>query len=187
MKTNETGRSMVEMLGVLAIIGVLSIGGIAGYTMAMNRYRANVVVDMANKYAVTVYTAAQTYKAMNGGNLTSFSAPALSATGLNGNSDTINGAKIDTPSNADIADDGVTLKITFSGGNVENMCKAAATSLGVSISSASVQGAGTSAVTHGTETLDAGDGDSGSGGTTSSEGATCGSSSGVIIYKYKMS
>ena len=30
--TTESGRSMVEMLGVLAIIGVLSIGGIAGYT-----------------------------------------------------------------------------------------------------------------------------------------------------------
>ena len=41
---NESGRSMVEMLGVLAIIGVLSIGGIAGYTMAMNRYRANEVI-----------------------------------------------------------------------------------------------------------------------------------------------
>ena len=38
---SQSGRSMVEMLGVLAIIGVLSIGGIAGYTMAMNRYRAN--------------------------------------------------------------------------------------------------------------------------------------------------
>ena len=30
MKQKEKGRSMVEMLGVLAIIGVLSIGGIAG-------------------------------------------------------------------------------------------------------------------------------------------------------------
>ena len=29
---NENGRSMVEMLGVLAIIGVLSVGGIAGYS-----------------------------------------------------------------------------------------------------------------------------------------------------------
>ncbi len=27
----QCGRSMIEMLGVLAIIGVLSIGGIAGY------------------------------------------------------------------------------------------------------------------------------------------------------------
>ncbi|MBO7257602.1 MAG: hypothetical protein J6V11_01530, partial [Alphaproteobacteria bacterium] len=38
---------MVEMLGVLAIIGVLSIGGIAGYTMAMNRYKANEVINAA--------------------------------------------------------------------------------------------------------------------------------------------
>jgi Tfp pilus assembly protein PilE len=45
---NESGRSMVEMLGVLAIIGVLSIGGIAGYTMAMNRYRANEGLADAN-------------------------------------------------------------------------------------------------------------------------------------------
>ena len=28
---NQNGRSMIEMLGVLAIIGVLSVGGIAGY------------------------------------------------------------------------------------------------------------------------------------------------------------
>ena len=42
---NESGRSMVEMLGVLAIIGVLSIGGIAGYTMAMNKYQANEIVN----------------------------------------------------------------------------------------------------------------------------------------------
>ena len=34
-KKNQSGRSMVEMLGVLAIIGVLSVGGIAGYRMAM--------------------------------------------------------------------------------------------------------------------------------------------------------
>ena len=34
MMKNESGRSMVEMLGVLAIIGVLSVGGIAGYTTA---------------------------------------------------------------------------------------------------------------------------------------------------------
>ena len=29
------GRSMVEMLGVLAIIGVLSVGAVAGYSKAM--------------------------------------------------------------------------------------------------------------------------------------------------------
>ena len=48
----ESGRSMVEMLGVLAIIGVLSIGGIAGYTMAMNRYRANEVLSISSQLAV---------------------------------------------------------------------------------------------------------------------------------------
>ena len=38
---SQNGRSMIEMLGVLAIIGVLSVGGIAGFSKAMNRYRVN--------------------------------------------------------------------------------------------------------------------------------------------------
>ena len=37
----QSGRSMVEMLGVLAIIGVLSVGGIAGYSKAMMKYKLN--------------------------------------------------------------------------------------------------------------------------------------------------
>ena len=40
-RKEEQGRSMTEMLGVLAIIGVLSIGGIAGYRYAMNKHYAN--------------------------------------------------------------------------------------------------------------------------------------------------
>ena len=39
--TNQSGRSMIEMLGVLAIIGVLSVGGIAGYSKAMTQYKIN--------------------------------------------------------------------------------------------------------------------------------------------------
>ena len=35
------GRSMVEMLGVLAIIGVLSVGAIAGYSKAMEKWKIN--------------------------------------------------------------------------------------------------------------------------------------------------
>ncbi len=35
------GRSMVEMLGVLAIIGVLSVGAISGYSKAMMKYKLN--------------------------------------------------------------------------------------------------------------------------------------------------
>ena len=42
---NEDGRSMVEMLGTLAIIGVLSIGGIAGYSYGMNKYKANTIIQ----------------------------------------------------------------------------------------------------------------------------------------------
>ena len=60
MMNNETGRSMVEMLGVLAIIGVLSVGGIAGYTMAMNKYKANEILNTASMLAVLA-------KSSNGG------------------------------------------------------------------------------------------------------------------------
>ncbi|MBP3546544.1 MAG: type II secretion system protein [Alphaproteobacteria bacterium] len=42
---NQSGRSMVEMLGVLAIIGVLSVGGIAGYSKAMDKYRTQKALD----------------------------------------------------------------------------------------------------------------------------------------------
>ena len=41
----EQGRSMVETLGVLAIIGVLAIGGIMGYKWAMDKYVANQIAN----------------------------------------------------------------------------------------------------------------------------------------------
>ena len=58
-KTNESGRSMVEMLGVLAIIGVLSVGGIVGYTTAMNKHRANQILNGASVRAIVVSTQIQ--------------------------------------------------------------------------------------------------------------------------------
>ena len=54
LKFDESGRSMVEMLGVLAIIGVLSIGGIAGYTYAMNKSKANDILDGVSQRALVV-------------------------------------------------------------------------------------------------------------------------------------
>ena len=36
---------MIEMLGVLAIVGVLSAGGIAGYSMAMQTYKTNLLIE----------------------------------------------------------------------------------------------------------------------------------------------
>ena len=58
-RQGESGRSMVEMLGVLAIIGVLSVGGIAGYTTAMNKHRANQILNGASVRAIVVSTQIQ--------------------------------------------------------------------------------------------------------------------------------
>lgn len=55
-KTNQSGRSMIEMLGVLAIIGVLSVGGIAGYSKAMSKYRANKTIEQITMIANGVRT-----------------------------------------------------------------------------------------------------------------------------------
>ena len=54
---NESGRSMVEMLGVLAIIGVLSVGGVAGYKTALNKYRANEVAQAVSGMKVELMSA----------------------------------------------------------------------------------------------------------------------------------
>ena len=65
IKTNESGRSMIEMLGVLAIIGVLSVGGIAGYSKAMNKFKTNKVADNVSMLVAnikTMYAQQNTYK-----------------------------------------------------------------------------------------------------------------------------
>ncbi len=36
---------MIEMLGVLSIVGILSVGGIAGYSKAMTKYKVNKVIE----------------------------------------------------------------------------------------------------------------------------------------------
>ena len=50
----EFGRSMVEMLGVLAIMGVVGLIGIKMYTNAMLKHRANELIYEANKRATMV-------------------------------------------------------------------------------------------------------------------------------------
>ena len=62
IKFNQNGRSMVEMLGVLAIIGVLSVGAIAGYSKAMMKYKLNKHAEQLN----TILNAAYRYKAIFG-------------------------------------------------------------------------------------------------------------------------
>ena len=41
----ETGRSTVEMLGVLVIIGILSLGAFSGYSYGMDRHHANETIN----------------------------------------------------------------------------------------------------------------------------------------------
>ena len=68
------GRSMIEMLGVLAIIGVLSVGGIAGYSKAMEKIHVNKIVNMVSDISATIKTAyisQKTYDNFDGG-LTEF-------------------------------------------------------------------------------------------------------------------
>ena len=50
----EAGRSMVEMLGVLAIVGVLSIGGISGYSKAMAKYKVNQTLDQISMLVTNI-------------------------------------------------------------------------------------------------------------------------------------
>jgi len=50
-KKAQSGRSMIEMLGVLAIVGVLSAGGIAGYSMAMQSYKTTSLIEKINLIA----------------------------------------------------------------------------------------------------------------------------------------
>ena len=45
----QGGKSMIEMLGVLAIVGVLSVGGIAGYSKAMEKFKVNKIIGEYNQ------------------------------------------------------------------------------------------------------------------------------------------
>ena len=68
---NQNGRSMIEMLGVLAIIGVLSVGGIAGYSKAMMKFRINKTIDqiaMTVTNIRTLYAQQSSYTGLATGN-----------------------------------------------------------------------------------------------------------------------
>ena len=55
---------MVEMLGVLAIVGVLSVGGIAGYSQAMSKFKVTKAMDQVQTIITnirTLYASQRTY------------------------------------------------------------------------------------------------------------------------------
>ena len=68
MKINETGRSMVEMLGVLAVVGMLTVGGITGYSKAMTKYKINKTVDIVmqiNSNIRTLYASQKNFSGLD--------------------------------------------------------------------------------------------------------------------------
>ena len=51
-----SGRSMIEMLGVLAIIWVLSVAGIAGYSKAMEKWKINKTIEQVEEITQNILT-----------------------------------------------------------------------------------------------------------------------------------
>lgn len=68
MSSCQQGRSMIEMLGVLAIVGVLSVGGIAGYSKAMLKAKNNTLIAQISELTMnirTLYTTQNSFDGLN--------------------------------------------------------------------------------------------------------------------------
>ncbi len=91
---------MIEMLGVLAIIGVLSVGGIAGYSKAMMKFKINKTAEQISQIVTNIRTLYLQQKDYNG--LTTATAIQMGAipddltTGSRGNITNIFGGNIST-------------------------------------------------------------------------------------------
>ena len=124
---SQSGRSMIEMLGVLAIIGVLSVGGIAGYSLSMRRHRANGVADIATKYALVVYGYCQ-QKLMDGeitalGYCSTLSKPQFNDAGVGSLPAGVNAVRVQgTITDETTGTDKVTVEVSFSD---PKLCQAA--------------------------------------------------------------
>lgn len=118
MKTNEKGRSMIEMLGVLAIIGVLSVGGIYGYTVAMRKYKANEIAQTLSMLATMAHAA----NGGMGGDIT------LNESGLSSNPGGVELNTSNTKAECE-GNDCAMVKVTFSLATTDDKLKNAVSSL----------------------------------------------------------
>lgn len=66
MNSCQQGRSMIEMLGVLAIVGVLSVGGIAGYSKAMMKAKNNMLISQISELTMNIRTLYTTQHSFDG-------------------------------------------------------------------------------------------------------------------------
>ena len=142
-KIEQSGRSMVEMLGVLAIIGVLSVGGISGYSKAMAKFKLTKAQDQLTMLLMnirTTYATAPTYTGLTAATAISYNlAP----------SDMISGQTLHNAFGGSVviaaeAASGLQFAITFNGLGPET-CLSLATSdwgsdglIGISINKAAV-------------------------------------------------
>ena len=65
---DESGRSMVEMLGVLSIMGVIMYGAVAGINFGIDMYKINATYNEVEELAqsiVDLYSWSKTYKALS--------------------------------------------------------------------------------------------------------------------------
>ena len=67
-----SGRSMVEMLGVLAIIGVLSVGAMSGYSKAMFKYKLNKQTEQLSTVFNAVARYAHSFNEVKSGYITHY-------------------------------------------------------------------------------------------------------------------
>ena len=161
MRVNEAGRSMIEMLGVLAIIGVLSVGGIAGYSKAMNKFKTNKIADNVSMIVAnvkTLYAQQNTYTGLNNGTAVSMGViPDELGTISSGSGDSatatltnaFNGRVYVTQSDSTIANDGKAFIIEFNSLSREACITLATNDWGSGFSSGliAIQASGTSATT----------------------------------------
>lgn len=114
---NQAGRSMIEMLGVLAIIGVLSVGGIAGYSKAMMKFKINKTVDEIMQLTTnirTLYGGQRDYSSLTNDVITGAKLiPDEMLSGANTFSSTWDGEVTIVPSDKVAASDNKAFLITF--------------------------------------------------------------------------
>ncbi|HCU58565.1 MAG TPA: hypothetical protein DIC64_01130 [Alphaproteobacteria bacterium] len=102
IKISQLGRSMVEMLGVLAIVGVLSAGGLAGYSNAMKKHKLNKITDQIQMIITNIETMFANEKD-------------YSALGTDPAEGTANAIRLNLVPNEMIQPDGETLKNPYKG------------------------------------------------------------------------
>ena len=114
----QAGRSMIEMLGVLAIIGVLSVGGIAGYSKAMNKFKTNKVADNVSMLVAnikTLYAQQKNYNELNNANAVSMGVVPDELGTTDALTNAFNGPVVISEASSTTASDKKAFTITFSG------------------------------------------------------------------------